>query len=219
MALAGWQRPAHLGAGSVVARPSWPCSFVARASGPRIAGKMSTTRKGETPSPHKKAIAKLRLTMPPDQDHEHPKDLGRTQQVSRCHPSQIVNPKVRLCKPSSVPIWRRAAIIYLDQPLPTGSPANGKRSTRRPNGRGRSHPGQVRPGPQTRNFAFGNPFADRLLDLAGGGVSPAGDVAAAAVRSYRTISPLPEPLARPSAVCFLWHFPWVRRIPRAITRP
>jgi hypothetical protein len=85
------------------------------------------------------------------------------------------------CKPSSVPAFRRAAIIYLDQPLPTGSPANGKRPTRRPSGRSRSHPGQVRP------------KADRLLGLAGGGVYPAGDVAAAAVRSYRTISPLPVP--------------------------
>jgi hypothetical protein len=27
------------------------------------------------------------------------------------------------------------------------------------------------------------------------------------VRSYRTVSPLPVPVARPSAVCFLWHFP------------
>jgi len=31
-----------------------------------------------------------------------------------------------------------------------------------------------------------------------------------AVRSYRTFSPLPVPTraCRPSAVCFLWHFPW-----------
>jgi hypothetical protein len=27
------------------------------------------------------------------------------------------------------------------------------------------------------------------------------------VRSYRTISTLPDPVARPSAVYFLWHFP------------
>jgi len=31
-----------------------------------------------------------------------------------------------------------------------------------------------------------------------------------AVRSYRTVSPLPDPLARPSAVCFLLHWPSVR---------
>ncbi len=47
-----------------VARPSWPCSFVARASCSRIAGRMPATRKGETPLATK-AIAKLRLTMPP----------------------------------------------------------------------------------------------------------------------------------------------------------
>jgi hypothetical protein len=35
--------------------------------------------------------------------------------------------------------------------------------------------------------------ADRLLGLAGGGVYPADDVTAVAVRSYRTISPLPVP--------------------------
>ena len=33
--------------------------------------------------------------------------------------------------------------------------------------------------------------SNQLLGLAGGGVYPAGDVANAAVRSYRTISPLP----------------------------
>jgi len=34
-------------------------------------------------------------------------------------------------------------------------------------------------------------------------------VATRAVRSYRTFSPLPVPAPqhRPSAVCFLWHFP------------
>jgi hypothetical protein len=111
----------------------------------------------------------------------------------------MVNPKVQLYKPSSVPAWRRVAIISLDQPLPTGSPANGKRPTRRPSGLG-----PLAPGP-------GATRVDRLLGLAGGGVFPAGDVAAAAVRSYRTISPLPEPREGPSAVCFLWHYPWVRR--------
>jgi len=32
-------------------------------------------------------------------------------------------------------------------------------------------------------------------------------VASRAVRSYRTLSPLPDPLAGPSAVCSLLHFP------------
>src|SRR5208283_4960439 len=51
-----------------------------------------------------------------------------------------------------------------------------------------------------------------LLGLAPGGVFPAAAVAGGAVRSYRTISPLP--LARhagdETAVYFLWHFPWGR---------
>jgi len=77
----------------------------------------------------------------------------------------------------------------------------------------------------------------QLLGLAGGGVYPAGAVTGSAVRSYRTISPLPpaptltirahDGLSAPllneshinhcgpivkvsagSAVYFLWHFPW-----------
>ena len=48
----------------------------------------------------------------------------------------------------------------------------------------------------------GNPS---LFGLAPCGVCPARRITAAAVRSYRTFSPLPEP--RGPAVCFLWHFP------------
>ena len=48
-----------------------------------------------------------------------------------------------------------------------------------------------------------------LLGLAPGGVCPATAVASGAVRSYRTISPLPAAEAA-WAVCFLWHFPWAR---------
>ena len=50
----------------------------------------------------------------------------------------------------------------------------------------------------------------QLLGLAGGGVYPASVVTDTAVRSYRTISPLPVSRtegARPLAVYFLWHFP------------
>jgi len=43
------------------------------------------------------------------------------------------------------------------------------------------------------------------LALASSGVCRAGRVAPAAVRSYRTVSPLPSLVAK--AVCFLWHFP------------
>ena len=49
-----------------------------------------------------------------------------------------------------------------------------------------------------------------LFGLAPGGVCRAVGVAVDAVRSYRTLSPLPcEDLPRP-AVCFLWHCPWGR---------
>jgi hypothetical protein len=51
-----------------------------------------------------------------------------------------------------------------------------------------------------------------LLGLAPGGVFPAAAVAGGAVRSYRTVSPLP-PARRTGdrpAVYFLWHFPWGR---------
>ncbi len=51
-----------------------------------------------------------------------------------------------------------------------------------------------------------------LFGLAPGGVCPAAPVTSRAVRSYRTLSPLPGGLLEesPSAVCFLWHFPWGR---------
>ncbi len=54
-----------------------------------------------------------------------------------------------------------------------------------------------------------------LFGLAPGGVCPAATVASRAVRSYRTVSPLP---AQAPAVCFLWHCPWGRpRRPLAAT--
>ena len=46
-----------------------------------------------------------------------------------------------------------------------------------------------------------------LFGLAPGGVCHATPVTGRPVRSYRTVSPLPVPLARPSAVCSLLHFP------------
>jgi hypothetical protein len=48
-----------------------------------------------------------------------------------------------------------------------------------------------------------------LFGLAPGGVCRAVGVAADAVRSYRTFSPLPRPTQPAAAVRFLWHFPWV----------
>ena len=58
----------------------------------------------------------------------------------------------------------------------------------------------------------GRPYA--LLGLAPGGVCRADTVTSVAVRSYRTVSPLPVPAGfaaeRPSAVCSLWRFPGPR---------
>ena len=51
-------------------------------------------------------------------------------------------------------------------------------------------------------------LAPSLFGLAPGGVCPAASVTAGAVRSYRTISPLPQQI-HAAAVCFLWHCPWV----------
>src|SRR5271166_723250 len=54
--------------------------------------------------------------------------------------------------------------------------------------------------------------ASLLFGFAPGGACRAADVAAGAVRSYRTLSPLPRRtlLGRVRAVCFLWRYPWGR---------
>ena len=52
--------------------------------------------------------------------------------------------------------------------------------------------------------------APSLFGLAPGGVCRAAGVTAGAVRSYRTVSPLPRHTLRSAAVCSLWHFPWAR---------
>jgi hypothetical protein len=54
-------------------------------------------------------------------------------------------------------------------------------------------------------------FAPSLFGLAPGGVCRAAGVTAGAVRSYRTVSPLPRLVTqRAAAVCSLWHCPWAR---------
>ncbi len=93
----------------------------------------------------------------------------------------MANPKVRLCKPSSVPALRRSG-DHFSGPAVADWLSREREATYPPAER----PWPFAPGPSAA-------YADRLLGLAGGGVFPAGDVAAAAVRSYRTISPLPEP--------------------------
>ncbi len=63
--------------------------------------------------------------------------------------------------------------------------------------------------PDSGAFAPGRPS---LFGLAPGGVYPAAPVTGGAVRSCRTVSPLPSPMVSHGkrAVCFLWHFPWGR---------
>ena len=82
-------------------------------------------------------------------------------------------------KPVSVPL--RAAVIPLGRPLLTGS--------------------SDLPGSQT-----GRAVPPPLFGLAPRGVFPASGITPAAVRSYRTFSPLPRTRGH-EAVYFLWHFP------------
>jgi hypothetical protein len=56
-----------------------------------------------------------------------------------------------------------------------------------------------------RRRRAGNPFLCLALLRVGFAEPP--ESPRALVRSCRTVSPLPVPVARPSAVCFLWHFP------------
>jgi hypothetical protein len=83
---------------------------------------------------------------------------------------------------------------------------------------GRSLPNASRDRPERRR---GRPARRRklsqrrlplLLGLAPGGVYPAAAVAGGAVRSYRTISPLPPAAQGRNGFggVFLWHFPWGR---------
>ena len=61
----------------------------------------------------------------------------------------------------------------------------------------------------TRKHRCRLPGVPPLFGLAPGGVCRAACVAARAVGSYPTVSPLPAQQAGP-AVCSLWHFPWGR---------
>src|SRR5271168_435984 len=70
-----------------------------------------------------------------------------------------------------------------------------------------------RQGQRTRPRGALRRRASLLFGLAPGGACHAADVAARAVRSYRTLSPLPPAFfvrKTRKAVCFLWRFPWGR---------
>jgi len=99
-------------------------------------------------------------------------------------------------KPGSVrgPTRAHATTIHLGRPLPGAS---------------RDRPGRLAR-ERTAHLATGEP---PLLGLAPGGVCRAIAVTGDAVRSYRTLSPLPAghgPKPRRPAVCSLWHCPWGR---------
>ena len=64
--LGGWHRQGRRPwRWSCVARPSWPCSFASRASGPRNCGQDARDTQGRDALATRGAIAKLRWTMPP----------------------------------------------------------------------------------------------------------------------------------------------------------
>jgi hypothetical protein len=102
----------------------------------------------------------------------------------------------RSYKPGSVPALPPATIIPLGCRLP-GTSSN--------------QPGWSRPSAPLIARRLSLPS---LFGLAPGGVCLATPVARRAVRSYRTLSPLPACLSitggHTSAVCSLWHCPWGR---------
>ena len=111
-----------------------------------------------------------------------------------CIDSSCVQPWVEsiqtVCKPGSVSdLLGRMMAIHLGRPLPDAS---------------RDQPGQ-----RAENMPCWDlsPRLPPLFDLAPDGVYHASALTGAAVRSYRTLSPLPAGRSG-QAVCFLWHFPW-----------
>ena len=90
------------------------------------------------------------------------------------------------CKPDSVTARQPPMAIRLGPPSPTGSGSQ--------------------PGPLGREKPWGRSPARSLFGLAPGGACHAADVAAGAVGSYPTVSPLPAGRSR-RAVSSLWRFP------------
>jgi hypothetical protein len=93
---------------------------------------------------------------------------------TRVSPLMIENVWLPDCKPVPVPL--RAVVIHLDRPLLAGSS---------------DLPGSL----------AGRAAPPPLFGLAPRGVFPAGRITPAAVRSYRTISPLPHPKVRRYIFC------------------
>ena len=102
------------------------------------------------------------------------------------------------CKPGSV---RRAPVARSPtrRPFLCGAPRGAPDATN-PGGGARTPPAPTMSPSRRRPPLFG---------LAPGGVYPAAPVTGGAVRSCRTVSPLPI-VRTQTAVCFLWHCPWGR---------
>ena len=102
------------------------------------------------------------------------------------------------CKPGSVPAPRGAMDDHSSGTSVAGRLARPTRTAA-----AKTPPGRTGSGPAGRPSLFG---------LAPGGVCRAAAVTGGAVRSYRTLSPLPAAAfrERAPAVCSLWHFPWGR---------
>ena len=69
-------------------------------------------------------------------------------------------------------------------------------------------PRATHPGDSTKTCPWTEIQMSPLFGLAPGVVCPATTVTGSAVRSYRTLSPLPAAPEGGQAVYFLWHFPW-----------
>ncbi len=122
--------------------------------------------------------------LPLGEPGQHPARLTRKLKGKRCQTA---------CKPGSVPAVRQVMAIHLGRPLPDAS---------------RDRPGRRRGNPPAGIRPKARADAPSLFGLAPGGVYRAVPVAGNAVRSCRTLSPLPADATSRPAVCFLWHFPW-----------
>ncbi len=111
------------------------------------------------------------------------------------------------CKPSPVPRQAPRRRTFLSDARCRAPPASRTRKL----GRADLTPARFR-SQMTRSLSLAGAS---LFALAPGGVCRAAPVTRRAVRSYRTVSPLPRILCKPvlslskdrSAVCSLWHFP------------
>ena len=125
-------------------------------------------------------------------------------------------------------VSRRAPLVSISRPVSRVLSTRAKRPRvttiplrRRLPGALSNLPGRPDPDidPEARWPSQAASLAPSLFGLAPGGVCHAACVAAGAVRSYRTVSPLPPGHLRRgmrAAVCSLWHFPWVQHPPDVI---